>query len=131
MSGANDSTTAGQPLRAHVGSALQFSAVAACIGLAAVALGVVALPHSDAGTVTVRLVGVVLPVAFGLYRLAREPADRFARLLLGAGALWSLTILAESTSSGAYSIGRVSIWLIEPVLVFLILAFPHGRLETP
>ena len=28
-----------------------------------------------------------------------------------------------------YSVGRVSAWLVEPLLVYLLLAFPTGRLE--
>jgi signal transduction histidine kinase len=29
-----------------------------------------------------------------------------------------------------YSIGRASVWVVEPVIVLLLLTFPHGRLET-
>jgi signal transduction histidine kinase len=109
--------------------ALTRSAGASAVGLAALVVTIMALPR-DGGDAVLRLSGVALPVAFGLYRLAREPADRFARLLIVAGAMWSLTTLAESTHSVPYSAGRVSVWLVEPVLVLLILSFPHGRIET-
>jgi signal transduction histidine kinase len=100
------------------------------LGLAAVALALVATSHAEAASAAARVVAVAIPVGFGLYRLAREPADRFARVLLVAGALFSLTTLSASSDATAYSVGRLSVWLVEPVLVFLILAFPHGRLET-
>src|SRR4051794_6068628 len=99
-----DSTTAGQ-LRAPLRPALRPSAVGFGAGLAAVALAVMVVAQGSAGTAAVRLVGVLVPVGFALWRLAREPADRFARLLLGAAAVWSLATLAESGNSGLYSLG--------------------------
>jgi signal transduction histidine kinase len=95
-----------------------------------VVLACVALRNEEPAVALARLLGVAVPVGYGLYRLARVPTDRFARALVGAGAVWSLTTLAESSSSSLYSVGRVSVWLLEPVLVFLLLAFPHGRLDT-
>src|SRR5207244_281328 len=78
----------------------------------------------------VHLLGIALPVALGAARLARRRDDRFAWLLVGAGLLWSLVTLAESSNGTLYSIGRVDVWLIEPILVYLMLAFPSGRLAT-
>ena len=100
------------------------------LAAAAICLACVSLPHGPPGLAAVRFLGVAVPIAVGLYRLAREPADAFARALVAAGAMWSLTTLAASHNSTAYSIGRVSVWLVEPALVFLILAFPHGRVEA-
>lgn len=100
------------------------------LGLGAVALAAFALTYAGTAAGTARLIGVAVPVAFGLYRLGRAPADRFAQVLLVAGACYSLTTLAESDSSTLYSVGRVSVWLVEPLLVYLVLAFPRGRLET-
>ena len=57
-----------------------------------------------------------------------HPDDRFARLLIAAGALFSLTVLAQTGNSVLYSIGRVSVWLVIPVLLYLMLVFPSGRL---
>ena len=39
-------------------------------------------------------------------------------------------MLAESADSGLYSIGRVSVWLAEVLLVYVVLAFPSGRLVS-
>ncbi|MFL5866396.1 MAG: sensor histidine kinase [Thermoleophilaceae bacterium] len=41
---------------------------------------------------------------------------------------WSVTTLAESGNEVLYSTGRVAGWLVEVGLVYLILAFPSGRL---
>jgi signal transduction histidine kinase len=71
------------------------------------------------------IVGV--PIGAGVYALRTPQTVRFGALLTGAGALWSLTALGESSESVPYSIGRVSAWLIFPVLIYLILAFPSGR----
>ena len=60
----------------------------------------------------------------------RDPWKRFAKLLVVAGFAWSLTTLAQSSSEVLYSAGRVSGWLVEPFLIFLVLAFPSGRLTA-
>ena len=60
----------------------------------------------------------------------RDPWTRFAKLLVVAGFAWSLTTLAQSSSEVLYSAGRVFGWLVEPFLIFLVLAFPSGRLTT-
>jgi signal transduction histidine kinase len=80
--------------------------------------------------VIVHALAVGLPVGLGAFRLARRPDDRFARLLIVAGLLWSTTILALSSDSTLYSFGRVGAWLIEPIVVYLLLAFPTGRLTS-
>ena len=46
------------------------------------------------------------------------------------GFVWFLTTLANSDNESLYSIGRVSGWLVEPLLLYLLLAFPTGRLES-
>lgn len=73
---------------------------------------------------------VALPVTVGLVALRRRRDDRYALLLAGAGLLWSTTALAESTAAVPYSLGRVALWVAEPVLVYLLLAFPSGRVST-
>src|SRR3954451_9187330 len=57
----------------------------------------------------VHALGISLPIALGLFRLAHDGRDRFAWLLVGIGLLWSLPPLAESGNSTLYSIGRVSV----------------------
>jgi signal transduction histidine kinase len=80
--------------------------------------------------VTAHVLAVVLPVALGLFRLAHRSDDRFARLLVATGLLWSLTSLALSSDSTLYSLGRIAVWPAELALVYLLLAFPYGRLRT-
>jgi signal transduction histidine kinase len=105
---------------------------AALIGISALALPLLALPSDLPGGVAVARFGAVaVPVGFGLYRLTRERRDRFALLLVAAGALYSLTTLAESHQSVLYSLGRTSAWLMEPLIVYLVLSCPSGRLDTP
>src|SRR3954447_2582516 len=107
--------------------------VVAAAGLALTA-GVVALvlatapAHHRALAAGVDALVVAVPIAVGLTALARRPQDRFAWLLVAAAALWSTVALAASSDAVLYSLGRVSLWIAEPVLVYVLLAFPAGRL---
>jgi len=101
--------------------------------LAVFALALVVLAvarHGHAGAAVTYSVGVALPVGLGLFRLAHGRDQRFARLLLATAALWALASLSQSNDDALYSIGRVAVWIAEPVLVYLVLAFPLGRLTT-
>ena len=82
----------------------------------------------DRAVVEAAIVGV--PIAVGLYSIRFVHDRRFGLLLIGAGLAWSLTALGASPDSLPYSIGRVSAWLIFPLLVYLMLAFPEGRLAA-
>src|SRR5689334_19996793 len=73
---------------------------------------------------------VAVPAGVGLAVLSRRPGDRFGRLLLLAAGLWALTSLVLTSSELTYSIGRVAAWVMEALLVYLLLAFPSGRLKT-
>jgi signal transduction histidine kinase len=74
---------------------------------------------------------ICVPVGAGLYSL-RSPHDaRFGALLIASGLVWSLTALAEADDSLLYSIGRVAAWTVFPLLVYLMLAFPAGRIASP
>ena len=73
---------------------------------------------------------VAVPIAVGLYAWHSRPDDRFGRLLVAAGFGWFLTTFAESSDELLYSIGRVAGWCVEVGLVWLILAFPSGRLTS-
>ena len=76
-----------------------------------------------------QLLVVGVPIAVGLYAL-RAPVNRsFGIAMLGIGFVWSLTALAESSHSVPYTIGRISTWLVFPCVVYLLLAFPRGRVE--
>jgi signal transduction histidine kinase len=72
------------------------------------------------------IVGV--PMAAGVYGLLSPRTFRFGAMLVGSGGVWSLTAFAESSDSVLYSVGRVSAWLIFPLIIYLILAYPDGRL---
>ena len=99
-----------------------------CAG--AVTLAAAGAPSEDAfGRGLLELLIVGGPIAVGLYAL-REPRDkRFGVTLIAVGFLWSLTALTTSDLSAAYTIGRLATWLILPCVVYLLLAFPHGRIE--
>jgi signal transduction histidine kinase len=74
---------------------------------------------------------IAIPVAVGLYAWAEGTHRRFGRLLVLAGVAWFFAALATSSDSVLYSVGRVSSWIVEAGLVYLILSFPSGRLNTP
>lgn len=73
---------------------------------------------------------VATPCAVGLYAWHRRSGARFGLLLIAAGAIWFVSTLAESQEPGPYTVGRAAGWLTEVVLVYLILAFPTGRLPA-
>ena len=68
------------------------------------------------------------PIAVGLYARRRPASARFGNLLLATGAAWFLTTLAEASDPLLHAIGRMSGWLAEPLLMYLVLSFPTGRL---
>ena len=69
-----------------------------------------------------------IPIFAGLVAWQLRPHSRFGPLLVATGFAWSLTTLGESDSSFLYSTGRVSVWLVEPLILYLVLAFPSGHL---
>src|SRR4051795_8496704 len=73
---------------------------------------------------------VLLPVALGLYRIARRRDDRFAPLLILAGLYWSVVTFAQSNDDTLYSVGRAGAWVVDLTIVYLLLAFPDGRLRS-
>jgi signal transduction histidine kinase len=77
---------------------------------------------------TVEALTIGLPLATGLYALSSRRTQRFGALLIAAGVVWSLTALGEASSSVLYSTGRVTAWLIFPILAYLVLAYPEGRI---
>jgi signal transduction histidine kinase len=79
-----------------------------------------------AGTAAVVAVGV--PLAVGVVACRRPPFERFGRLLVAIGAVMPAATLALSDDAVLYSIGRVANWALAAGLVYLIVAFPSGRL---
>jgi signal transduction histidine kinase len=76
-----------------------------------------------------RVVTVAAPIGVGLFALRRPPFARLGALLLIAGFVWFLTTLASADDATLYSVGRVSQWVFEPLLIYVLLAFPTGRLD--
>jgi signal transduction histidine kinase len=105
------------------------AAVAAAAG--AVALILSTAPSDErALSACVHALMVLVPAGVGVAVLRRSPGDRFAQLLVTGGVLFSATALAESTNPTVYSVGRLAVWMVEPLVVYLLLAFPSGRLAT-
>jgi signal transduction histidine kinase len=73
---------------------------------------------------------VATPIAVGLYAWRDGTHARFGRLLVLVGAAWFLAALSSSSNELLYSIGRVAGWTVEAGLIYLILAFPSGRLTN-
>ena len=115
--------------RVGVVATLSVAAAAACAAAVAVTLS----GNQSSNPVLeaeIRAAIIALPIAAGLYVWNQDPWKRFAKLLVVAGFAWSLTTLAQSSSEVLYSAGRVSGWLVEPLLIFLVLSFPTGRLTA-
>jgi hypothetical protein len=76
-----------------------------------------------------RTLTVATPIAVGLFAWSRRPFARFGSLLVLAGCVWFVTTLAHAEDPVLYSVGRIAHWTFEPLLIFLLLSFPTGRLE--
>jgi len=77
-----------------------------------------------------RALMVAAPIGVGLYAWQRPATERFGRLLALAGVCWFLTTLSEAANPVAYATGRMFGWIVEPLLLYLVLAFPTGRLHS-
>jgi signal transduction histidine kinase len=75
-----------------------------------------------------RALMVGAPIAVGLYARRRVPFARFGGLLVGIGFISFVATLSNSPDAVVYSVGRVGAWLAELAVVYVILAFPTGRL---
>jgi signal transduction histidine kinase len=71
---------------------------------------------------------IVAPVATGLFAMRHPGSARFGRMLIVTGLIWSLAVFSESTNSVVYSTGRVIAWLTPLLLVYVMVAFPEGRI---
>ena len=77
-----------------------------------------------------RALMVGTPIAVGLYARRHAASARFGTLLIVAGFGWFMATLSESEDEWLYSLGRVSGWAVEVALMYVILAFPTGRLTA-
>lgn len=71
--------------------------------------------------------GVAVPVGVGLSTWDGIHA-RFARVLVGVGLYSFVPALSSSSDGVLYSVGRVGEWFVIVAAVWLVLAFPTGRL---
>ena len=84
----------------------------------------------DLGRIGLHLAVAVTPAVVGVYAARRTPAARFGHLLIATGLVWAVTMLGHTDESLPYSIGRLATSFIWPVLVYLMLSFPEGRLTA-
>jgi len=80
--------------------------------------------------VIARVLTVAAPIGVGIFALHRPPFERFGALLIIAGSVWFLTTLTTAGDATVYSFGRLAHWGFEPLLMYCLLAFPTGRLES-
>jgi signal transduction histidine kinase len=76
----------------------------------------------------VRALMVGAPIAAGLYAHRRPPFARFGVLLVGLGLLWFVATLSGSPDPVVFSVGRIGAWCAEAAIVYVVLAFPSGRI---
>jgi signal transduction histidine kinase len=116
------------PGGSHLRLAVALMGAVVCIGAVAVAAAG-ASSEAAFGRGLLELLIVGTPIAVGLYALRFAGTKRFGIALLGIGFAWSLTSLAETSSSVPFTIGRIATWLTFPCVVYLLLAVPDGRIN--
>jgi signal transduction histidine kinase len=111
-----------------------FTAIAVAITVGVTAADAYATTGASTETAVLEAIArgviVAIPLAVGLYAWRRPAHERFGRLLLGFGGLWFLASLSTSSSPLLYSIGRISGWISQLGLVYIVLAFPKGRVTA-
>ena len=101
-------------------------AVLTCVPVVVVALG----SHADKPVaVAFDALSIALLIGVGGYAWARR-ASRFGSLLVALGATVAVVSLSLSRDAGLYSAGRVAGFLVGTFVVYVILAFPSGRLDS-
>jgi signal transduction histidine kinase len=58
----------------------------------------------------------------------RQPFERFGTMLIAVGVAWFVATFSGSRDEVLYSVGRIAAWFLEVALVYVVLAFPSGRL---
>jgi signal transduction histidine kinase len=115
------------PQRAGVASIIGVLGAVLCVAAVAVAA---AGSRGDAafgrGLLEALIVGT--PIIAGVYALRAPGNARFGVALLAIGFFWSFTALGQTTASIPYTIGRLATWCVFPCVVYLLLAFPDGRI---
>jgi signal transduction histidine kinase len=75
-----------------------------------------------------RAVMVGAPIAVGVYARRRPPFERFGTSLIAVTVVWFVATLSGSRDEVLYSVGRIAAWVGEVGILYLVLAFPTGRL---
>jgi signal transduction histidine kinase len=118
------------PPRIGFPALLALTALGALLAVLAAAAALAGdMPH-DVSLAARQAVIVATPIAVGLYAWREGIHTRFGRLLVLAGAAWFLAALSSSSNELVYSVGRVLGWTVEVGLIYLVLAFPSGRLTS-
>src|SRR6201999_269135 len=73
---------------------------------------------------------IAIFVTVGAFAWRRDPESGFGRLLVIAGLGWFIVSFGASSSSALYSVGRLTAWAEEALIVDLFLSFPLTRPET-
>jgi signal transduction histidine kinase len=108
---------------------VSYALTASAAAVTTVAVAASGAPSHPALVGLTRGLIMATPIAIGLYVWQRPAGGRFGLLLIGAGAGCFVTTLAESRHAGLYTVGRTAGWLLEVLVVYLVLAFPSGRLS--
>jgi signal transduction histidine kinase len=106
---------------------------ASAVAVAVSAYAAFANPRSSAGGESAVIVGtasVVALVTVGLNLQASEGRMRMGRLLVYSGVLFSVVLLEGSSSSVAFGLGWLGAGLLPPLIAYLLLAYPAGRLHS-
>ncbi len=125
-----ESMVSSLPDSAPVLARLAFPAMASLLTTVAVlAAMLVSAPTKTRDVVVpVLVLGAGAVVGLGLSDLAWQRHVRFAGALIVAGVFWSLSALTASSNSALSSVGHVSQWVVELPIIYVLLAYPSGRL---
>src|SRR4051812_31751615 len=100
-----------------------------CVASAVVALANSSAPHRGASA-AIGATTVAALLGVGLYAWRRSGQGRFGQVLFVTGLCWFLATLSNSDADLLYSVGRIASWVFEVALIFTLLSFPNGRLES-
>ncbi|HEX5762952.1 MAG TPA: histidine kinase [Solirubrobacterales bacterium] len=103
---------------------LVLSTISATVGLSNAAA-----PRQGASAAIAALTVAAL-LGVGLYAWRREGEGRFGQVLFATGLCWFVASLSNSDVELLYSVGRVAVWIFEMALIYALLSYPSGRLET-
>jgi signal transduction histidine kinase len=118
--------------RIPLSAALAFSAVVCAVVAGFATAGARAQGWSSGSALAdgiARGLIAAIPLAVAFYACRQRATERFGRWFLIMSGWWALAMLSSSSIPLVYSIGRVSAWVAEGLLVYVVLIFPTGRLS--